>query len=230
MAGRLALVGRPRGPLLVAAVTSVATVGFLWWPRDDYRPIQPGERGTLVGGVRSLTDIASGRASLTPQRLRELGGAPTERQRARTRAPGGSSSTPTSTSEDGSVIVTTGTGTATTESPGTGTGTATGTPTGAGTATTTTPPASGPMEPWASPSTSRSGDGVVVAGAAAAAVVVDERTAGHDDAARHDDHRHHAHHDGDDAALREHDMLDELSRTQKPIALRQHQGTQMRQQ
>jgi hypothetical protein len=45
-------------------------------PGDIYRPIQPGEKGTLISGVSSLADVPSGRAALTPERERELGGAP----------------------------------------------------------------------------------------------------------------------------------------------------------
>src|SRR4051794_26649673 len=52
-----------RTPLLLGALTALACVVFLWWPRGDYRPIAPGERGTLVGGVRSLGHVASGQAA-----------------------------------------------------------------------------------------------------------------------------------------------------------------------
>src|SRR3954451_4998150 len=76
-----------RAPLLVGTATAVAFVGFLWWPRGDYRPIQPGERGTIVAGVKNLGQVPSGRAALTVRREIELGGAPTERQRARHDAP-----------------------------------------------------------------------------------------------------------------------------------------------
>jgi putative peptide zinc metalloprotease protein len=72
---RLALVG--------ATVTGATLVAFLWWPNGDYRPIQPQEKGTLLGGVRSLSDVPSGRAALPTARERQLGGAPTVRQRRR---------------------------------------------------------------------------------------------------------------------------------------------------
>ena len=58
-----------RTPLLLGALTALACVVFLWWPRGDYRPIAPGERGTLVGGVRSLGHVASGQAAVLPQNL-----------------------------------------------------------------------------------------------------------------------------------------------------------------
>jgi putative peptide zinc metalloprotease protein len=76
-----------RAPLLVGTATAIAFVGFLWWPRGDYRPIQPGERGTVAAGVKDLGAVPSGRAALTVRREIELGGAPTERQRARHDAP-----------------------------------------------------------------------------------------------------------------------------------------------
>jgi hypothetical protein len=63
------------GPTLAG----VATAAFLWWPNGDYKPIQPHERGTIQGGLQSLKQIPSGRPSLTPQRARQLGGAPTRR-------------------------------------------------------------------------------------------------------------------------------------------------------
>jgi putative peptide zinc metalloprotease protein len=71
-------------PLRRSAVATVAAAGvgliaFTWWPNGDYRPIQPGERGTLQGAVASLAEIPTGRPALTEERERELGGAPSER-------------------------------------------------------------------------------------------------------------------------------------------------------
>jgi putative peptide zinc metalloprotease protein len=70
--------GRPlhRASVLVAGTAAAAALAFLWMPGDVYRPIQPGEKGTLISGVSSLADVPSGRAALTPERERELGGAP----------------------------------------------------------------------------------------------------------------------------------------------------------
>lgn len=53
-------------PLLRAgsAITSVAAAGlvlFIWWPNGDYKPIQPGERGTIQGSVSALSTIHTGR-------------------------------------------------------------------------------------------------------------------------------------------------------------------------
>jgi len=58
------------------ALAALALVAYVWWPNGDYRPIQPGEKGTLASGVRSLKDIAGGRPALTEARAAELKGAP----------------------------------------------------------------------------------------------------------------------------------------------------------
>ena len=63
----------------VAAVAAIGVAAFTWWPNGEYRPIQPGERGRIDAGVRSLSKIPSGRPSLPPERSKELGGAPSER-------------------------------------------------------------------------------------------------------------------------------------------------------
>ena len=65
-----------RAMVLAPAAAALALSAFLWWPNGDYRPIQPQERGTLQAGIRSLEEIPTGRPSLTPDRQRELGGAP----------------------------------------------------------------------------------------------------------------------------------------------------------
>ena len=74
--------GRPerRAAVILAFTAGVALAAFTWWPNGDYRPIQPGERGTIQGGLRSVAAISSGRPSLTPERERELGGAPSARE------------------------------------------------------------------------------------------------------------------------------------------------------
>jgi putative peptide zinc metalloprotease protein len=71
---------RRRATLLAGTAAAASLAAFLLWPHGAYRPIQPYEKGTLVGAVRQLDDLPSGRASLTLERERELGGAPTERQ------------------------------------------------------------------------------------------------------------------------------------------------------
>jgi putative peptide zinc metalloprotease protein len=65
-----------RGGLGLATAAAVGLVAFLWWPHGDYRPIQPGEKGTLVSAVSSLPKVPTGNAALSPQRARQLHGAP----------------------------------------------------------------------------------------------------------------------------------------------------------
>ena len=74
--------GRPerRAAVVTTATAAVALAAFTWWPNGDYRPIQPGERGTIQGGLHTVAAISTGRPSLTPERERELGGAPTARE------------------------------------------------------------------------------------------------------------------------------------------------------
>jgi putative peptide zinc metalloprotease protein len=74
--------GRPRlrGGMGAATAAAVALVAFLWWPNGEYRPVQPGERGTLTGAVASLAETPSGRPGLTRDREEALGGAHTVRE------------------------------------------------------------------------------------------------------------------------------------------------------
>jgi putative peptide zinc metalloprotease protein len=66
--------GRPVA--LVAGVAVVAGLAALWWPNGEYRPLQPGERGTVADGIRTLAEVPTGRPALTEERADELGGAP----------------------------------------------------------------------------------------------------------------------------------------------------------
>jgi putative peptide zinc metalloprotease protein len=72
-----------RAGVALAGAAVVGAIAFTWWPNGDYRPIQPGERGTLSGGFKQLGNVTSGRAALTPQRQLQLHGAPTQRQATR---------------------------------------------------------------------------------------------------------------------------------------------------
>jgi putative peptide zinc metalloprotease protein len=96
-----------RGALALATVAAVGLVVYNWLPNGEYRPIQPGERGTLQGGVTQLASVQTGRASLTPTRRRQLHGAPTRASQtapgkpkpaqAPSSQPAGTTSTPTTT-------------------------------------------------------------------------------------------------------------------------------------
>ena len=82
--------GKPalRGTYAAVAAAAIAAVAFVWWPNGDYRPIQPGEKGTLASGVRSLSDFSTGRPSLTAERAEELDGAPGRVEALRRSGPG----------------------------------------------------------------------------------------------------------------------------------------------
>ena len=69
-----------RGSLLAAGGAAAALGAFVWFPNGDYRPIQPGEKGTIQGGVQQYDDVSTGRPGLTKEREQELGGAPTQRE------------------------------------------------------------------------------------------------------------------------------------------------------
>jgi putative peptide zinc metalloprotease protein len=110
-----------RFAVLSGTAMLVTLLGYVWYPNGDYRPIQRGERGTVQGALAQFSTVPSGRPALTPERERELGGAPTVRDESS----GGTEPAPTSTS----------TGSTTTEPTTTGT---TGTTTTATTTSTTT--------------------------------------------------------------------------------------------
>src|SRR3954471_6046126 len=128
-----------RGAFVVLAAALAAFLGYLWWPNGEYRPIQPGEKGTIQGAVGQLEQIDTGRPSLTAQRQQELGGAPfvsanggvyspePARQQPRTPAP---TTSPTETPTNQTTTNETTTSTTTTE---------TTTPTTTATTSTTTP-------------------------------------------------------------------------------------------
>jgi putative peptide zinc metalloprotease protein len=64
---------------IAAAAAAVALAGYTWLPSAVYRPIQPGEKGTLGGALKQIAAIPSGRPGLTEQRARELDDTPSKR-------------------------------------------------------------------------------------------------------------------------------------------------------
>jgi len=65
-----------RAALVSVAAAGLALAAFTLWPNGEYRPIQPGEKGTIQGGLKQVKHIPTGRPGLTAERQRELGGAP----------------------------------------------------------------------------------------------------------------------------------------------------------
>ncbi len=49
-----------RATVLVATAAAAGAIAFVWWPNGDYRPIQPGEKGTLIGAIRDLRSLRAG--------------------------------------------------------------------------------------------------------------------------------------------------------------------------
>lgn len=74
--------GKPalRAGFASLALVAIGLTTFILWPNGDYKPIQPGERGTVQGSLRAIEDIPSGRPGLTPEREAELNGAPPLRE------------------------------------------------------------------------------------------------------------------------------------------------------
>jgi putative peptide zinc metalloprotease protein len=93
--------GRPlaRAALVTLASAAAAFLAYVWWPNGDYKPIQPGEKGTIQGAVQQFSPAAlkTGRPALTPAREEQLGGAPTRRARTSPATPTDESQTPAET-------------------------------------------------------------------------------------------------------------------------------------
>ena len=62
--------GRPvrRTGAVLAGAGLVAALALAWVPRDNYKPIERGERGTLFEGVAAVRELPSGRGPLVSQR------------------------------------------------------------------------------------------------------------------------------------------------------------------
>jgi putative peptide zinc metalloprotease protein len=137
-----------RGALALATAAAVGVVVYNWLPNGEYRPIQPGERGTLQGGVAELASVQTGRAALTPARRQQLNGAPTKAAQTAPSSPKpaqvpsskptGTTSTPTGTTPVTTTTSTTQTTPAAAPAPATTTTPAATTTTDTTTATTTT--------------------------------------------------------------------------------------------
>jgi putative peptide zinc metalloprotease protein len=68
-----------RAAVLAVTVVAAGVAGWVLLPNGDYRPIQSAERGTVQGGLKQFTSIATGRPGLTEEREQELGSAPAVR-------------------------------------------------------------------------------------------------------------------------------------------------------
>jgi putative peptide zinc metalloprotease protein len=138
--------GRPvaRTAVVLAAGAVAAFAAYSWFPESVYRPIQPGERGTIVGAAYQFEAVPTGRPALTKEREQQLGGAPLKSKSTGSTEKPAKPQTPTSTTSttqtttNGRYGSTTPTTTTSTTSTTTSTEPASTTPT-ATTPTTTTP-------------------------------------------------------------------------------------------
>ena len=62
-----------RGAVALVLAGAAGIAGFVWLPNGDYKPIQPGERGTVQGAVDAFSEIPTGRPGLSDERERERG-------------------------------------------------------------------------------------------------------------------------------------------------------------
>src|SRR5207253_5337051 len=75
--------GMPSARIAYGVVSSagIAALAYVWWPNGNYRPILPGERGTVAGAVHQWAQVPSGGPSLGRQRR----GTPQQKTQPRTR-------------------------------------------------------------------------------------------------------------------------------------------------
>jgi putative peptide zinc metalloprotease protein len=126
-----------RGGAVLAAATAASVLAYIWWPNGDYRPIQPGEKGTVQGALEQVSQISTGRPALTKERERALRGAPALSSKTESTKPREQPRTSTTQSQTTSTQEET-TSTPTTTTTQTATTTTTSTTTTATTTATTT--------------------------------------------------------------------------------------------
>jgi putative peptide zinc metalloprotease protein len=95
-----------RGKPLARSITvlTMASLGaaavWLLLPNGEYKPIQPGERGTLQESFAAASQLVTGRPGLTEDRQKELGGAPFTSRPRHGGETGEASSAPASSATD----------------------------------------------------------------------------------------------------------------------------------
>lgn len=134
---------------VVALSVLAAFLAYIWWPNGDYRPIQPGEKGTIQGAAAQFAAIPSGRPGLTKARQQQLGGAPFQDSSAFStqvpRNPTATTTTDTATTPTTSTSTTSTSTTQTSTNPSVGAGGTVSTPAGTvGTDTSMTVTTTGP--------------------------------------------------------------------------------------
>ena len=64
--------------MALLGIVLAAGIAYTLWPNGEYRPIQPGERGTVGDALQAASQLDTGRPGLTPEKEAELGGAPAQ--------------------------------------------------------------------------------------------------------------------------------------------------------
>jgi putative peptide zinc metalloprotease protein len=77
-----------RAGVVLAAAAAASFAAYTWYPTAVYRPIEPSEKGTLLGAFEQLAEITSGRPALTEERARELDAIESRAEDVRSGPPG----------------------------------------------------------------------------------------------------------------------------------------------
>jgi putative peptide zinc metalloprotease protein len=101
--------GKPvlRTAFVTGLCAAAAAAAYVWAPSSVYRPIQPGEKGTLSGGFDQLAAVETGRPGLTPARAKQLNGAPSLSRQTPGTKPGPVPAATTGTTRTTSTVATT---------------------------------------------------------------------------------------------------------------------------
>jgi putative peptide zinc metalloprotease protein len=126
-----------RAVLVVGATAIAAAIAYVWYPSAVYKPIQPGERGTIQGAAGQIEAIPGGRPALPKKVEQKLHGAPAKA----THDLSGGSTTPSTTTPAATNQTTNGRYGSTTPTQTTATTLTQTTATTSPADTTTTPPA-----------------------------------------------------------------------------------------
>lgn len=125
-----------RAGFVVATAVAAGLLAFAWLPRDNYAPIQPGERGTLGEGLAAVRQLPNGDA---PLYSRQRAQPPTSTAPSDRAGVLDTTATTAPTSADGTATSTTTAGSVTSTTAGPSTTTASSTTTSSSTTTTTAP-------------------------------------------------------------------------------------------
>ncbi len=98
-----------RTGILAIAVAAAAVGGYVLLPNGDYVPIQPGEKGTIQGGVHEFGNVSAGRPSFTAEHEAQAGPLVYERDSTSGsgESPAGQTTTGSATTDSTTTVLTT---------------------------------------------------------------------------------------------------------------------------